>query len=92
MADRQLDEMQLKLASSQSPTLCPKIPYNRLWRFPLSNPQLCWGLLAADLHQARQHSFVRYKRLEKGHFISPQAKDGAVSLTSAQLACLLDGI
>ncbi|NMG41807.1 IS66 family insertion sequence element accessory protein TnpB [Chelativorans sp. ZYF759] len=32
------------------------------------------------------------KRLEKGRFIWPQAKDGTVSLTSAQLACLLDGI
>jgi transposase len=32
------------------------------------------------------------KRLEKGRFIWPSAKDGTVSLTSAQLACLLDGI
>jgi transposase len=32
------------------------------------------------------------KRLEKGRFVWPQAKDGAVSLTSSQLACLLDGI
>ena len=32
------------------------------------------------------------KRLEKGRFIWPSAKDGVVSLTSAQLACLLDGI
>ena len=32
------------------------------------------------------------KRLEKGRFIWPQAKDGVVALTSAQLACLLDGI
>jgi transposase len=32
------------------------------------------------------------KRLEKGRFIWPSAKDGAVSLTSSQLACLLDGI
>jgi transposase len=32
------------------------------------------------------------KRLEKGRFLWPQAKDGAVALTSAQLACLLDGI
>ncbi|WP_163266214.1 IS66 family insertion sequence element accessory protein TnpB [Chelativorans alearense] len=32
------------------------------------------------------------KRLEKGRFIWPQAKDGTVSLTSAQFACLLDGI
>lgn len=32
------------------------------------------------------------KRLEKGFFIWPQAKDGAVSLTAAQLSMLLEGI
>jgi len=32
------------------------------------------------------------KRLEKGRFIWPQAKDGTVSLTSAQLSMLLEGI
>lgn len=32
------------------------------------------------------------KRLEKGRSICPSAKDGVVSLTSSQLACLLDGI
>lgn len=32
------------------------------------------------------------KRLVKGRFIWPSAKDGAVSLTSSQLACLLNGI
>lgn len=32
------------------------------------------------------------KRLEKGGFIWPSANDGVVSLTAAQLACLLDGI
>ena len=32
------------------------------------------------------------KRLEKGRFIWPSAKDGMVLLTSSQLACLLDGI
>jgi transposase len=32
------------------------------------------------------------KRLEKGRFIWPSAMDGMVSLTSSQLACLLDGI
>ena len=30
--------------------------------------------------------------LEKVRFIWPSAKDGVVSLTSSQLACLLDGI
>ncbi len=32
------------------------------------------------------------KRLEKGRFVWPSAKDGTVSLTSSQLACLLEGI
>jgi transposase len=32
------------------------------------------------------------KRMEKGHFVWPQAKDGAVSLTAAQLSMLLEGI
>ena len=32
------------------------------------------------------------KRMEKGRFVWPQAKDGAVSLTSAQLSMLLEGI
>jgi len=32
------------------------------------------------------------KRLEKGRFVWPQAKDGVVALSHAQLACLLDGI
>jgi transposase len=32
------------------------------------------------------------KRLENGRFVWPQAKDGAVSLTAAQLSMLLEGI
>lgn len=32
------------------------------------------------------------KRTEKGRFVWPQAKDGAVSLTAAQLSMLLEGI
>ena len=32
------------------------------------------------------------KRLEKGRFVWPQSKDGAVSLTPAQLSMLLEGI
>jgi transposase len=32
------------------------------------------------------------KRLERGHFVWPQAKDGTVSLTRAQLSMLLEGI
>jgi transposase len=32
------------------------------------------------------------KRLEKGRFAWPQAKDDAVSLTAAQLSMLLEGV
>lgn len=32
------------------------------------------------------------KRLERGRFIWPSAKDGTVALSRSQLACLLDGI
>jgi transposase len=32
------------------------------------------------------------KRLERGHFVWPQAKDGTVSLARAQLSMLLEGI
>jgi transposase len=32
------------------------------------------------------------KRLEKGRFVWPAAKDGRVALTPAQLAMLLEGI
>jgi transposase len=32
------------------------------------------------------------KRIEKGRFVWPSAREGVVSLTSPQLACLLDGI
>ena len=32
------------------------------------------------------------KRLERGRFIWPSLADGAVTISSAQLSCLLDGI
>jgi transposase len=32
------------------------------------------------------------KRLERGKFVWPKAKDGVVSLTPAQLAMLMEGI
>jgi transposase len=38
------------------------------------------------------HSWLSYKRLEKGRFIWPQATEGTVSLTRAQLSMLLEGI
>jgi transposase len=38
------------------------------------------------------HSELSYKRLERGKFVWPQAKEGAVSLTPAQLSILTEGI
>ncbi|WP_348522700.1 IS66 family insertion sequence element accessory protein TnpB [Acidocella aquatica] len=35
---------------------------------------------------------MRYKRLERGKFLWPQARDGSVLLTTAQLSMLLEGI
>ena len=32
------------------------------------------------------------KRLEKGHFIWPAAKDGTVAISASALACLLEGV
>ena len=39
-----------------------------------------------------QGSCLFSKRLEKGKFVWPSAKDGKLSLTPAQLAMLLEGI
>ena len=36
--------------------------------------------------------YLMSKRLERGRFIWPQAKDGAISLSPAQLSMLLEGI
>jgi transposase len=38
------------------------------------------------------HSELSYKRLERGKFVWPQAKEGAVSLTPAQLSILSEGL
>lgn len=32
------------------------------------------------------------KRLDRGHFIWPSAKEGKIPLTSSQLSCLLEGV
>ena len=51
---------------------------------------------AEGAHVGAQPAIVidlaRGKRLEKGRFVWPSAKDGMVSLTASQLACLLEGI
>ena len=38
------------------------------------------------------HSQLRYKRLDRGKFIWPSASDGAVSISAAQMAYMLEGI
>ncbi|WP_245278075.1 transposase [Methylosinus sp. PW1] len=40
----------------------------------------------------RLHSLVSYKRLEKGKFVWPPIVEGALQLTAAQLALLIEGI
>ena len=39
-----------------------------------------------------QGAWLFSKRLEKGRFVWPSAKEGKIALTPAQLAMLLDGI
>jgi transposase len=48
--------------------------------------------LTAELCSGRLHSHVRYKRLEKGKFVWPPIVEGALQLTAAQLALLIEGI
>lgn len=50
------------------------------------------GNLAKVLSWDGQGLCLFAKRLEQGRFVWPQAKDGAVSLTPAQLSMLLEGI
>lgn len=39
-----------------------------------------------------QGAYLFSKRLEKGRFVWPAAKDGKISVTPAQLSMLLEGI
>jgi transposase len=50
------------------------------------------GDLVKVLSWDGQGLWLYAKRLEKGRFLWPQAKEGAVSLTAAQLSMLLEGI
>ena len=50
------------------------------------------GDLLKGLYWDGQGLVLYAKRLEKGRFVWPQAKEGTVSLTAAQLSMLLEGI
>ena len=50
------------------------------------------GDLLKALYWDGQGLVLYAKRLEKGRFVWPQAKEGSVSLTAAQLSMLLEGI
>jgi transposase len=50
------------------------------------------GDLLKGLYWDGQGLVLYAKRLEKGRFVWPQAKDGSVSLTAAQLSMLVEGI
>jgi transposase len=50
------------------------------------------GDIVKALYWDGQGLVLYAKRLEKGHFTWPQAKDGVISLTTAQLSMLTEGI
>jgi len=50
------------------------------------------GDLLKALHWDGQGLVLYAKRLEKGRFVWPQAKEGTVSLTAAQMSMLVEGI
>ena len=50
------------------------------------------GDLLKALHWDGQGLVLYAKRLEKGRFVWPQAKEGTVSLTAAQVSMLVEGI
>ena len=50
------------------------------------------GDMIKALHWDGQGLVLDAKRLEQGRFVWPQATDGTVSLTAAQLSMLVEGI
>jgi len=50
------------------------------------------GDLLKSLYWDGQGLVLYAKRLEKGRFVWPQAKEGTVSMTAAQVSMLLEGI
>ena len=67
-----------------------------LHRDPLSGHLFCFRGRRGDLLKVIWHdgqgACLFVKRLERGRFVWPQATEGKVSLTPAQLAMLLEGI
>lgn len=60
-------------------------------RFDMPNGVRCGDLIKALLWDGQ--GLVLYaKRLERGKFVWPQASQGVVTLTAAQLSMLLEGI
>ena len=47
---------------------------------------------AAMAQMYRPHFQLRYKRLERGKFVWPRAHEGALRLSAAQLAMLIEGL
>ncbi|MBC9180120.1 IS66 family insertion sequence element accessory protein TnpB, partial [Pseudoroseomonas ludipueritiae] len=60
-----------------------------LSQFDMPNEVRC-GHLIKLLFWDGQGLVLYAKRLERGKFVWPQARDGAISLTPAQLSMLLD--
>ena len=50
------------------------------------------GNLVKLLHWDTQGLCLFMKRLEQGHFLWPEAKEGSVHMSAAQLSMLLEGI
>ena len=50
-----------------------------------------WSRHRSERQWRKQGACLFSKRLEKGRFVWPSAKEGKIALTSAQLAMLLDG-
>ena len=77
-ADKQLEQMQLKLASSKSPIPCANIPHNRLWRFPFKPPALLGVIgfnpvmaMAADTVIVTAENIVPVGLIAPDHVVTP---------------------
>ena len=79
-------------------TELPRSGLTDMWRatYPFSGQLFAFrgrrGDLVKVLSWDGQGLCLYAKRMEKGRFVWPQAREGAVSLTAAQLSMLLEGI